>query len=164
MIRGSALTVEGPVDGTFDAPKKTGYGVHKEITIEGTPGESVVLEGLWDSIKAAGDLPVWVSVTLTWSGQKWPWTKVVSEFDVQYQAVHMAEGSILATVVAAILYALPYLAKILLILLGWRVVNYTILKVEDVAAWLDEQGPAVGAGLGIGMFILVALILSGDKK
>lgn len=165
LTKGAPLGVESIIDGeTADVPKGTGYGVSNQITVEGTPGERVILDGIWESIKVTGDLPVWASVEVTWTGREWPWTKVVSKFDIQYQAVHMAEGSILATIAAVILYALPYLASILLVLLGWRVVTYTILKIEDVAKWIKLQGPAVGVGLGAGAVILGYLILSGDKK
>lgn len=165
MTKGSPLGVEGIVEGdVYDAPKGTGYGVSNQITVEGTPGEKVILDGIWDSIEATGDLPIWVSTTLTWTGREWPWTKIVSKFDINYQAVHMAEGSILATIAAVILYALPYIASILLVLLGWRIVTYTILKIEDVAKWLELQKMPIGVGLGAGVVLLGALILLRDDK
>jgi len=165
VTRGSLLAVEAVVPETYDVGKGAGYMVKKKITVEGTPGEAVIREGIWEAIKAAGDLPVYVRVELTWAGHEWPWSKDVSKFDVEYQAVHMAEGSILVTIASVILYALPYVAKILVVLLGWLVVNYLILKTEAVANWIDEHGPAVAGGLGAGAVIVAALILfGGDKK
>ncbi len=166
MTRGTLLGVEGTVDGgTYDVPQGSGYAVANRITVEGLPGEKVVLDGLWDSIEEAGDLPVYAKVTLTWAGHEWPWTKDVSKFDVDYQAVHMAEGSILVTIAGLIMYALPYLASILLVLLGWDIWTTFKLKQEDVGNWLDQYGGVIGAGIGAGAVILVGLmLLGGDKK
>lgn len=164
VTMGSQLPVEGSVSKDYDIGKKQGYMVSKSVTIEGTPTEKVIMEGIRDSIKEVGDLPIYVNVTLTWSGKLWPWTQPVSKFDVEYQAVHMAEDSLLMAVAAAILYALPYVAKILLVLLGWKVVDYFILKVEDVGEWLDKYGPQVATGFGVGVVLLAALALSGDDK
>lgn len=164
LTRGVYLAVEAEVPETHDVGKGTGYMVKKTLTIEGTPGEAVILGGIWAALEEAGELPVWARVTLTWSGREWPWTQIISKFDVEYQAVHMAEGSILATIAAVILYALPYLASILLVLLAWKVVTYFILKIEDVAEWLDKYGPQVGTGIGIGLVLLVILILLGSDK
>lgn len=164
LTRGSLLPVETVVADSYDVAQGQGYMVKKTITVEGTPGEAIIREGIWDAIKTAGDLPVYVKVTLTWAGHLWPWSKDVSKFDVEYQAVHVAEGSILVTIASVILYALPYVAKVLLVLLGFVVVNYLILKTEAVADWIDEQGPAVAGGLGAGVIIVAALILlSGEK-
>lgn len=164
LTRGVFLAVEAEVPDTYDVGKGTGYMVQKTLTIEGTPGEAVILGGIWEALKEAGELPVFARVTLTFSGREWPWTKIISKFDVDYQAVHMAEGSILATIAAVILYALPYLASILLVLLAWKVVTYFILKIEGVADWLDKYGPQVAAGVGAGVVLLAALILLGSDK
>lgn len=165
MIRGTLLAIEAEVPETYDVGKGTGYMVKKQLTVEGSPGEAVIRDGIWEAIKEAGDLPVYVKVTLTWAGHEWPWTKVISKFDVEYQAVHMAEGSLLVTIAAVILYALPYVAGILLVLLAWVVVRYFMLKIDAVAKWIDEHGPEVATGLGAGVVILAGLILlSGDKK
>jgi len=166
VTRGSLLPVEAVVPESYDVGQKQGYMVKKELTVDGTPGEAVIRDGIWEAIKAAGDLPVYVKVTLTWAGHEWPWSKDVSKFDVEYQAVHMAEGSILVTIAAVILYALPYVASILLVLLGWVIVRYSIMKTEAVAKWIEEHGPEVAAGMGAGVVILAGLILLGgdDKK
>lgn len=165
VSHGSPLAVEAEVSETYDVGKGQGYMVTKSITVEGTPGEAVILNGFLKSIKGAGDLPIYAKVTRTWTGRQWPWTKIISKFDVEYQAVHMAEDSVLATIAGVILYALPYLASILLVLLAWRVVNYFILKGEDVGQWMDKYGSQAAAGMGAGVIILLALALSrGDKK
>lgn len=160
----SPIAVEAIVDGDTDVLQGTGYGVRTEITVEGTPGEKVILDGIWGSIKSAGDLPIWASVTLTWSGREWPWTKMVSKFDIEYQAVHTSGDSLLVSIAAVIYYLLPIVTKFILVLLGVSVVTYLILKTEAVAQWIDEQGPAVGLGLGAGAVLLAGLIMLGDNK
>jgi len=168
MNKGTKLAIEGTVDGdTYDVPKGSGYGVTTQITAEGTPGEKATMDGIWDSILAAGDRPVYVKVTLTWAGHEWPWAKVISKFDVEYQAVHMAEGSILAGLGVLIITLLPLMIEFIFIILKAVAITYVVLKAIDLAEWLAEQGPAVvaAAGIGAGAMILGALILlGGDNK
>ena len=165
VSRGTLLAVEQAVPETYDVGKGVGYMVQKSITVEGTPTEQIIRDGFWEAIKKVGDLPVYVKATLTYAGREWPWAQVVSKFDVEYQAVHMAEGSVLMTICAVIVVVLPVVTKFLLVLLGIGVATYMILKTEDVGNWLDEQGPAVGVGVGAGVILLAGLILlGGDKK
>lgn len=167
MNKGTKLGVVGTVDGdTYDIPKGAGYGVMTEVTVEGTPGEKAMMEGIWDSIEGSGDRPVYVKTTLTWAGHEWPWSKVISKFDVEYQAVHMAEGSVLAAVAALIITLLPLVVEFIFILLKVIAITYVVLKAIEVAKWIAEQGPAVvAAGVGAGVVLLGALILmGGDKK
>jgi len=169
MNKGTKLAIEGTVDGdTYDVPKGAGYGVTTQVTAEGTPGEKAVMEGIWDSIEGAGDRPVYVKVTLTWAGHEWPWVKVISKFDVEYQAVHMAEGSILAGLGVLIITLLPLMLEFIFIILKVIAITYVVLKALDVAEWLAEQDPAVvaaGFGVGAGAVVLAYLFLrGGDKK
>lgn len=162
---GTLLAVEQTVPETYDVGKGEGYMVKKEITVEGTPTEEIIRDGFYLAIKEVGDLPVYVKVTLLWQGREYPWAQVVSKFSVEYQAVHMAEGSILATICAIIMVVLPVVTKFLLVLLGIGVATYLILKTEDVGNWIDEHGPTVAAGVGAGAVLLAAIILlGGDKK
>lgn len=169
MTRGTMLRVESTVDGeSYDVPHGAGYGISTQITVDGTPGEQVIMDSVWGSIEEAGDLPVYVQTRLTYSGHEWPWSETVSKFDVEYQAVHMAEGSIIASIAAIIIYALPYLANIILVILGTVVARYLMLKIDDVGQWMDEHGPVVGTGIGVGaglgVVLIGALILSGGNK
>jgi len=161
---GTLLAVEQAVPETYDVDQGQGYMVKKSITVEGTPTDQIIRDGFWSAIKEVGDIPVYVKVTLVFSGREWPWSQVVSKFDVEYQAIHMAECSILATVCAVIIVVLPIVTKFLLVLLGIGVATYAILKAEDVGNWLDEHGPAVGVGLGAGVVLLLGLVLMGDNK
>ena len=165
--KGTKLGVEGTVDGdTYDVPKGSGYGVTTQVTVEGTPGEKAMMDSIWDSILAAGDRPVYVKTTLTWAGHEWPWTKVISKFEVEYQAVHMAEGSILAALGVLIITLIPLVAQFIFILLKVAAITYVVLKAIDVAEWLAEEGPAVvaAAGIGAGAVILALILMGGDKK
>jgi len=165
MNRGTLLGVEGAVNADYDVPKGAGYGVKTELTLEGTPDSKSVMDSVWASIEEAGDLPVYVEVRLTYAGHEWPWTEVVSKFDVEYQAVHMAEGSTLLAIAVLIINLLPLVAEFIFILLKLAVVAYLVLKAIDVAEWLAAQGPAVVAGIGAGIVIVAGLILlGGDKK
>jgi len=166
MNRGTKLGVEGTVDGdTYDIPKGAGYGITTQVTIEGTPGEKATMDGVWDSIEEAGDLPVYVRATLTRVGREWPWTKVVSKYDIEYQAVHMAEGSILAGLGALIITLLPLVLEFIYIILVSVAITYVILNVKAVAQWLASLDPrVVAAGVGVGVVLLVALMLMGDEK
>lgn len=167
MNKGTKLGIVGTVDGdTYDIPKGAGYGVVTEVTVEGTPGEKAMMDGVWDSIIGAGDRPVYVKTTLTWAGHEWPWAKVISKFDVEYQAVHMAEGSILAGLGVLILTLLPLVVEFIFILLKAVAITYVVLKAIDVAKWIAAQDPAaIGAGIGAGVFLILALLLfGGDKK
>ena len=165
MTRGTLLGVEGTVDGvTYDVQKGAGYGVTTEITAEGTPGEKAVMDSVWESIEAAGDLPVYVSTTLTWAGHEWPWTKVISKFDISYQAVHLAEGSTLLAVATLIIALLPLVAEFIFIILKAIAITYVVLKAIDVAEWIADQDPAA-IGVGMGAVVLAGLILlGGDEK
>jgi len=167
--KGTRLGVEGSVDGdTYDVPQGAGYGVTTEVTVEGTPGEKAMMESIWDSILAAGDRPVYVKTTLTWAGHEWPWSNVISKFEVEYQAVHMAEGSILGALGILIITLIPLVASFIFILLKVAVITYVVLKVIDVAKWLAEQdptAPAAAAGFGLGAALILGLIVLGrDKK
>jgi len=169
MNKGTKLGVVGTVDGAvYDVPKGAGYGMTTELTIEGTPGEKAMMDSIWDSILAAGDRPVYVRTTLTWAGHEWPWAQVISKFDVEYQAVHVAEGSILAALGVLIITLIPLVAEFIFILLKVIAITYVVLKAIDVAEWIAEQDPAVigvGVGAGLGVVLLGALILlGGDKK
>ena len=167
MNKGTKLDVVGTVSDGYDIPKGAGYGTTSQLTIEGTPGEKVVMDGVWKSIEEAGDLPVYVRVTLTWAGHEWPWTKVVSKYDIEYQAVHMAEGTFLGALAAWTLLNLATVGAFIWVLLKVAVVAFVLLKVSQVVQWLIDQdlGPAVGVGLGAGAVILAGLILlGGDKK
>jgi len=167
MYKGTKLGIVGTVDGdTYDIPKGAGYGVVTEVTMEGTPGEKAIMDGIWDSIVGAGDRPVYVKATLTWAGHEWPWPKVISKFDVEYQAVHMAEGSILAALGVLIITLLPLVVEFIFILLKVIAITYVVLKAIDVAKWIADQDPAaVAAGVGAGLVILAAFLLfGGDKK
>ena len=168
VIKGTKLGVEATVDGeTYDLTKGVGYGVTTEVTVEGTPGEEEMMKSLWDSITAAGDIPVYVRTTLTWSGHEWPWTKTISKFDVEYQAVHFAEGSILAAVGVLIITLIPIVAEFIFILLQAVAITYVIIKAKDVAEWLAEQDPtatAAAAGAGLGAALLVGFIVLGGNK
>ncbi|MBA7636011.1 hypothetical protein ES703_43624 [subsurface metagenome] len=167
MNKGTRLAIEGTVDGdTYDVPQGAGYGVTTQVTVEGTPGEKAIMDGIWDSILGAGDRPVYVKATLTWAGHEWPWTKVISKFDVEYQAVHMAEGSILAGLGVLIITLLPLMLEFIFIILKAVAITYVILKALDVAEWLAKEGPAVvaAAGIGAGVVILALILLGGDNK
>ena len=168
MYKGTKLGIVGTVDGTtYDVPKGAGYGVTTQVTAEGTPGEKAVMDGIWDSIEGAGDRPVYVKVTLTWAGHEYPWTKVISKFDIEYQAVHMAEGSILAGLGVLIITLLPLMIEFIFIILKAIAITYVILKAIDVAEWIADQDPAavVAAAAGAGVLLLGALILlGGDNK
>ncbi len=162
--RGILLPTSRVVSGDYDVTRGEGYMVKKEITVDGQPSELTIREGIWAAIEDAGDRPVFVKARKTYTGANWPFPGLISRFDVDYQAVHYAEGSILVTVAAIILYALPYLASILLVILGWRVVTYSILKIDAVGQWLDDHGPGVAAGLGAGVVLVAALVLFGGNK
>lgn len=168
MNKGTLLDIEGTVDGdVYDIPKRAGYGITTEITVEGTPGEKTIMDGVWNSIKEAGDIPVYVKATLTWAGHEWPWMKVISKFNIEYQAIHMAKGTILGALAAWTLLNLATVGAFILILLKVAIVVFVLLKADQVIQWLTEQGPAatVGVSLGAGAVIIAGLILlGGDKK
>ena len=161
---GNLLAVDQMVPETYDVAKGQGYMMKKSITVEGTPSEQIIRDGFWAALENVGDRPVYVKATLTWQGREYPWAQVVSKFDIELQAVHMAEGSLLATICAVIYMVLPVVTKFILVLLGVGLVTYLILKTEAVAQWIDEQGPAVAVGVGAGIVLLLGLILLGDNK
>lgn len=167
MTRGTMLGVESTVDGeSYDVPHGAGYGIATQITVDGAPGEQVMMDSVWDGIEEAGELPVYVKTRLTYSGHEWPWTEIVSKFDVEYQAVHMAEGSILAAVAVLMWTLIPLVAEFIFVLLTVFVTTYVVLKAIDIAKWLKDQdllAPAVGIGLGTAL-VIGFVVLGGNKR
>lgn len=164
VTRGTMLALEGPVSSTYDVGKRQGYQVEESLTVDGTPTEASIKEGVWAAIEEAGDLPVYVRVRKTYVGHLWPWSAVVSKFEVSYQAVHMAEGTTLVLIAGLIWTLLPLVVEFLFVLLKVAAITWAVLKTIDVAKWIEKNKPGVAAGLGIGVVILAALVLSGDKK
>lgn len=165
ITKGTQLEVDYMVTGDHDITKRQGYQIEETVTVDGTPTEASVRDGVWLAIEEAGDLPVYVEAKLTFSGHLWPWSKVVSRFDVKYQAVHMAEGTALVAIGALIWTLLPLVAEFIFILLSAFAVTYLVLEAKGVAEWLAEQGPAAAVGLGIGTVLVAGLVLfGGDRK
>ncbi len=164
---GTLLGVEGSVPGTYDVGKGQGYQVEESMTIDGTPTEESVKDSVWAAIEEAGDLPVYVQVRLTYAGHDWPWTDVISKFDVKYQAVHLAEGTTLLAIGALIWALLPLVAEFIFIILQAVAITWAVLKAIDVAEWFAEQDPtvpALAAGAGLGIVLVAAVVLLGGNK
>ncbi len=166
-ISGTLLGVEGGVSSAYDVGHGQGYQVEESMTIDGTPTEESVKDSVWAAIEEAGDLPVYVQVTLTYAGHDWPWTDVISKFDVKYQAVHLAEGTTLLAIGALIWALLPLVAEFIFIILQAVAITWAVLQAIDVAEWLAEQDPVIAPaafGAGLGIVLVAAVVIAGGNK